>query len=339
VWCKAYPFIPGAPKAVPTFLGVDGGGSKTAFLLINEAGQVLARHMEGSAYHPEVGIEGVRTMFARGCTAAIGMAGLRLSDIDFAFVGIPAYGEDSRLQATLDGLPLGALPYERYRCGNDMVCAWAGSLAGDDGLNVVAGTGSIVFGEYQGRQARAGGWGELFSDEGSAHWIAREGLSLFSRMSDGREPRGPLYQQFREYFKLAEDLDVCAALYGADAMQRSQFSQLAKLVAAAALNGDVLARQIFARGADELAAMIDAVRHRLNIPDPHVLPVSYSGSVFQTPELCLEPLQQRLAKSPLAYELRAPRLPPDAGAALYAAKLNGSPLQTDGLQFLETQLR
>jgi N-acetylglucosamine kinase-like BadF-type ATPase len=92
---------------------------------------------------------------AQGCSATVGLAGIQLSDIDFAFVGIPAYGEDSRLQSTLDALPSGALPTARFRCGNDMVCAWAGSLAGQDGLNVVAGTGSIVYGEYLGRQARA----------------------------------------------------------------------------------------------------------------------------------------------------------------------------------------
>ena len=74
-----------------------------------------------------------------------------------------------------------------------MVCGWAGALAGEDGINIVAGTGSIAYGEYRGRSARAGGWGELFSDEGSAYWLAREGLRLFSRMSDGRAPRGALY--------------------------------------------------------------------------------------------------------------------------------------------------
>jgi N-acetylglucosamine kinase-like BadF-type ATPase len=321
------------------FLGVDGGGSKTAFLLVDEAGHILARHMEGSAYHPEVGVEGVRRMFAHGCGAIAAAAGLKPSDIDYAFFGIPAYGEDSRLQSTLDDLPSGALPPARYGCGNDMVCAWSGSLAGQDGLNVVAGTGSIVYGEYQGRRARAGGWGELFSDEGSAHWIAREGLSLFSRMSDGRCARGALHEKFRAHFSLDDDLDICAAIYGADAMQRSQFSQLAKLVTAAALAGDELAQQIFVRGAGELAQMIDAARSRLGVPDNLSLPVSYAGSVFQAQELCLMPLRQKLSQSHLAYHLVAPRLPPDAGAALYAAKLGGHALRREAVEFLEAQLQ
>jgi N-acetylglucosamine kinase-like BadF-type ATPase len=320
------------------FLGVDGGGSKTAFLLLNDAGRILARHVEGSAYHPEVGADGVRSMFAHGCGATVAMAGLRLSDIDFAFFGIPAYGEDSHLQSALDGLPSDALPSARYRCGNDMVCAWSGSLAGEDGLNVVAGTGSIVYGEYQGKRARAGGWGELFSDEGSAHWIAREGLGLFSRMSDGRNTRGKLYELVREHFKLDDDLDICATIYGAAAMQRSQFSQLAKLVTTAALAGDKLARQIFIRGAGELAEMVDAARSRLEASDTLLLPVSYSGSVFRAEELCLMPLRQKLLQSHFAYQLVPPRLPPDAGAALYAAKLAGHALRREALELLETQV-
>jgi len=36
---------------VKTYLGVDGGGSKTLFLLIDEQGQVLGTHTEGPAYH------------------------------------------------------------------------------------------------------------------------------------------------------------------------------------------------------------------------------------------------------------------------------------------------
>ena len=51
--------------------------------------------------------------------------------------------------------------------------------------NIVAGIGSICYGERNGAIARCGGWGELFSDEGSAYWIACRGLNLFSRMSDG----------------------------------------------------------------------------------------------------------------------------------------------------------
>ncbi len=197
-----------------TFLGVDGGGSKTRFVLIDERGEVLASHREGSAYYLEIGLDAAREMLVRGIQQTLHQAGVSESQLTYAFVSLPSYGEDRSLIERLDALPSAALPGRRYRCDNDMVCAWAGALAGADGITVASGTGSIAYGEFKGRAGRAGGWGELFSDEGSSYWLAREGLRLFSRMSDGRTARGPLYDLIRRHFKLEADLELCAAIYG-----------------------------------------------------------------------------------------------------------------------------
>ncbi|HEY6825153.1 MAG TPA: BadF/BadG/BcrA/BcrD ATPase family protein, partial [Steroidobacteraceae bacterium] len=129
-----------------TFLGVDGGGSKTRFLLIDEGGKVLGTHTAGSAYHLEIGLGTLEAMLARGIADTLQQAGMAPSALTFAFLGLPAYGEDRSLQARLDAAPAAALPSGRYRCGNDMVCGWAGALAGADGINIVAGTGSIAYG-------------------------------------------------------------------------------------------------------------------------------------------------------------------------------------------------
>jgi len=90
---------------------------------------------------------------------------LRTADVDFAFFGLPAYGEDTTLIRELDQLPRRCLPANAFLCGNDMICGWAGSLLCRDGISIVAGTGSICYGERNGSIARCGGWGELFSDE------------------------------------------------------------------------------------------------------------------------------------------------------------------------------
>ena len=128
-------------------------------------------------------------MIAKGVRAVTAQAGIAPSAIEHAFFGLPAFGEDSIEDARLSSLPDCVLNSAEFTCGNDMVCSWAGSLACADGISVVAGTGSIAYGEYRSRSARAGGWGEVFGDEGSAYWIAREGLALLSRMSDGRGGR------------------------------------------------------------------------------------------------------------------------------------------------------
>jgi N-acetylglucosamine kinase-like BadF-type ATPase len=322
---------------VNTFLGVDGGGSKTHFLLIDEGGRVLAAHAEGPAYYLEIGLDALREMLAQGIGRTLQQAGIASADLSFAFIGLPAYGEDRAVLPLLDAAPSVALQPGRYRCGNDVVCGWAGALGGADGVNIVAGTGSIAYGEYAGRGARAGGWGELFSDEGSAYWLAREGLRLFSRMSDGRAPRGALYECVRRHFALQEDLELCAAIYGKSVAQRSQFAQLSRVVAEAALAGDAAARALFLQAAHELADLVDAVHTQIEVPAHVPLAVSYSGGMFEQRELLLTPLEAELLSRARNYRFVAARLPPDAGAALHAARLGGAPLSAASITALESR--
>ena len=317
------------------FLGVDGGGTKTAFTLLAHDGRVLARHTGGSLYHPEVGLEGVAAVLQQGVQATLAEAGCTADDVVHSFIGIPCHGEDSALQPRLDALPASVLPAGRFTCGNDMVCGWAGSLGGHDGINIVAGTGSIAYGEWHGRRARAGGWGELFSDEGSAYWIACEGLALFARMSDGRASPGPLLGLLRNRLQLTDDLDLCARIYGPDATGRTGLAGLAPLVAEAAHQGDAAARMIFERGAGELADIVAATARRLHAASEAVLPVSYSGGVFNSQGLVLSPFRDALLRRLPSATLAGPRFSPTIGAALQAARLAGQPLSEEALAVLE----
>jgi N-acetylglucosamine kinase-like BadF-type ATPase len=201
-----------------------------------------------------------------------------------------------------------------------MICGWAGALACADGVSVTAGTGSIAYGEYAGRAARAGGWGEVFGDEGSAYWIGREGLAAYSRMSDGRGPRGPLHELVRRHFGLQRDLDLAGRINGAGSAERSSIAQLARVVAAAAEAGDPAARSIFVQAGRELAALVEATRTQLAVPQQEVLDVSYSGGVFDTGALILEPFRAALQAAGPGYRLQTPAFSPVVGAALYAAR-------------------
>ncbi len=249
------------------YLGMDGGGTKTAFVLLDRNGTIRATHQAGSAFYLETGMEALRTLIQEGIRIVLRTAGITATELDYAFFGLPVHGEDDRT-AELDQLPELVLGGGRYACGNDMVCGWAGSLACQDGINVVAGTGSICYGEYDGRSARCGGWGELFSDEGSAYWIALGGLNLFTRMSDGRAERGPLYELVRERLGGRRDIELAAWVQSQASLGRSHMAALARLVHRAAELGDAQAAGIFARAAQELAQLVEATRQALAHPRP-----------------------------------------------------------------------
>ncbi len=310
------------------FLGIDGGGTKTSFLLLDASGRRLAHHLAPTSYYLEIGFDALRRLLHDGVRATLTEAGLRADQVTATFAGLPAHGEDSQLLPAFDALLIDLLP--RSRIGNDMICSWAGSLAGADGISLVAGTGSIAYGEWAGASARCGGWGEVFGDEGSAYWLAREGLALFSRMADGRATPGPLLHRVREHFQLSHDLDLCAHVNGEAA--RSRLAQLARLVTAAAADGDDQAQALIVRAAEELAALAAGVASQLAIPAGSLLPVSYSGGLFETGERLIAPLRQALSRRCPGAELRTPRFGPELGAAMAAARLAGVTLDLSSLE-------
>lgn len=308
------------------FLGVEGGGTETEFLVVDETGLILAAHRAGSAYYPEIGLDALQILIEEGIRTALELASMSPAEITFACVGLRAYGEDPAVTDRLNGIASGVLPAGRYRCVNDMVSGWAGALGCRDGINVVASTGSIAYGEYAGRNARAGGWGELFSDEGSAFWVACKALALFSRMSDGRADKGPLYELMRAHFRVREDLDVCAAVYGPPPMTRSQIAGLAAIATRAYRAGDVAVQGLFVAAAQELAAIVHAVRGHLAIPPQTSLPVSCSGSMFRPGSVLTPIFEDLLHSDDRPYNFTLPQTSPCAGTVLYAAKLAGLPL-------------
>jgi N-acetylglucosamine kinase-like BadF-type ATPase len=320
------------------YLGVDGGGTKTALALVDAAGNIRATHSAPGTYYFASGLEATGKVLAEAVTALLASAGLKPAAIEFAFFGLPGYGEDSTLGDALERLPAAFLAGTAYRCGNDMVCGWAGSLGCRDGISVVAGTGSICYGERGGSSARCGGWGELFSDEGSAYWIACRGLNLFSRMSDGRAPRSLFHELLRTRLELAADLDLCGHVYTRLASDRARIAQLARVVQEAALAGDAPAMGIYAEAAAELAGLVAATRRQLGFAAAEVVPVSYSGGVFDhAGALLLRPFATALRAHHHHYQLETPALPPVLGAALYAARCAGHPLNAAAIRRLREQ--
>ncbi|GIF75885.1 N-acetylglucosamine kinase [Asanoa siamensis] len=317
------------------FLGVDGGGTKTAFCLLRPDGSIAAEASAASSYYFSEGIDLVGRVLAEGVGAVCATAGITPADVDFAFFGLPAYGESSGDVAALDAAPRQVLGHDRYRVDNDMVCGWSGSLGAVDGINVISGTGSMTYGERAGRGHRVGGWSEVFGDEGSGYWIAARGLQAFSRMSDGRAPAGPLLDVLREHLGLTGDLDLIDVVLNRWQGDRGRIAALCPQVVTAADRGDAAAAAILAEAGRELALLVDTTRTRLGFAADERVPVSYSGGTFNAPRVH-DAFRAHLHELHDRYDLRQPLYSPVVGAALYAARQARSPLGAGALERLRT---
>ncbi len=131
------------------------------------------------------------------------------------------------------------------------------------GIAVVAGTGSFACGRNaDGKWARAGGWGHLMGDEGSAYNVARSGLEAAARALDGRCPETSLSGAIFDAIGVKDRSGLVRAVY-ARQTDRQWLASLAKVVVAVAEAGDHVALAIIDEAATELARLCRAVADQL----------------------------------------------------------------------------
>ena len=270
------------------FIGIDGGGTKTDYLMTDDHGNVCAKAAaEGSSYLM-IGIDGVADQFEQKVSQCLLDSGAARSQIAGITAGVPCLGENpeadrqlvAAVRARFSGMPL-------YIC-NDAEVGWAGSLGLASGINVVAGTGSIAFGKNgAGQSVRTGGWSTFFGDEGSCYWLGRKTVELFAKQFDGRVPKNKLYDIIMTKFDVTTPMDFIALAEKEYAPDRSKVASLQRYLLAAAVAGDASAVKLYDRAADELGMMAVAAAAKIRQPGER-LGVTLSGGLSHAKQFVMK---------------------------------------------------
>ena len=240
------------------FLSVDGGGTKTAFLLQGADGREY-RSRAGASSIKSVGLAAARENLARGPADLWAQTGAGPETVDhgvFGMSGCDCPADEAQYRAMIEAL--GWQP-GRYTLCNDALPAFY-AAAEPPGVVLIAGTGSIAMGvDRTGRAVRAGGWGYGFSDLGSGWWLGCRALEQALLFCDGCRGPLPWFAELARALGLSslEQLPGAAtALNGAD-----QIAALASVL----LNGPPEPEKdaILARGAAHLAALVKAAFARI----------------------------------------------------------------------------
>lgn len=299
-------------------IGVDGGGTKTAYVLADTDGNVINTYTGSTIHYLQIGYEGL----ARELSSSFNrlLSGTRVSkhDISFSFLGVAGYGDitehqkdlDRALDQGLDGIP--------YRAENDSYAALSGALAGKSGICIIAGTGSIGLGRTtDGRSFTSGGWHHAFGgDEGSGHWLAEKYIQEFTKQSDGRHPHTQLYNFMMNKYGFKDDSEVMSRFVVDWEYDRTKIASLSTDVYELAVNNDPWAIQIFNEAAKELSEIVIAIQNKLKIEG--TIEISYIGGVFKSGDFVLVPLKKYLNNYDI--DLHAPIYSPEYGCLLECLK-------------------
>ncbi len=243
-------------------IGIDAGGTRSVCQRADALGEVCAEvrgpganlQSEGAA-----GVEGVLRALVAGvledteapAVICLGMAGVdRPEDVATVRGVLARIGRGARVVVVNDAL----------------IALEAGTPRGA-GVVVIAGTGSIAYGhDRQGRAARAGGWGYVLGDEGSGYWLGRQALRSVVRAADGRGPDTALTPLVLAHYGAARPQELIHEIAGRGA-RPSAIAALARVVGAAAAEGDPIARHLVSVAARELTSAAASVVRRLGLKE------------------------------------------------------------------------
>jgi N-acetylglucosamine kinase len=300
-------------------LGIDGGGTKTIALAADFQGNVLGRGISGASNYQIVGLDRAIAALKEASEAAMAAAGIDRFEV--ACFGLAGVGRESDRDLLLPAIRELGLADEII-LEHDAAIALAGATACQPGVVVLAGTGAMAFGmNSSGETKRAGGWGNVLADEGSAYYIGRRALAAACRAYDGRGSETALVSVLMEHFGLDQFTDIVRKIYGEEASPQKMAS-LAPLVSQSAEAGDRVAAEILRDAAEELALAASAVIKGLNMEDEE-FQVAASGSVFMAGELLLTPFAESVKSIAPGAKVTAPRFEPAMGAVFLALKAAG----------------
>lgn len=240
-------------------LGIEGGGTKTSWILLGAGGRRIAGGVVGGSNLLLVGREGFRKVVREIAVKVPGKPRV----IGAGLAGARGKKEIEMARGVLRQVwPRAA----KVVVGQDTDSALAAAWGGEDGFLVIAGTGSNVVGRVAGKKYTAGGHGHILGDAGSGYDVAQRALRAVLREKD-REGKVPALAAGLLAQAGAADVDALVReVYGGHG--KEWLASFALGILRAAEGGDELAREAVRAGAGELAERAGELAQRVGVRRP-----------------------------------------------------------------------
>lgn len=290
------------------YLGIDGGGTKSEFLLCDREGRQVNRALLGGCNPNDNGIDAALKVLCAGAEGVCaGVSRERISV--FAGVSGGITGNNREFIATA----LRNMGFGRVDCGSDAQNAVALTLGGGDGVTVIAGTGSVAFAQREGALYRLGGLGYLLERSGSGFALGRDALRAALTYEMEGAPSTLLLQAVKDKLGGGAVLDRLGEIYRGG---KRYIASFAPLVTEACDGGDGVAMGILDDCAHEIASLIVGGGRMLEGTATPIR-VAIVGGLAKRGDLLVPMIECHLTE-PEKFTLTAVAAPPVAGAVALA---------------------
>ena len=299
------------PKDDRLFLGIDGGGTKTEFVVTSSDGHVLKEIVRSGCNPNDIGFQKTLSILYEGIRDAL----VEYPNISAAFCGIAGIMTGDyrqRLHAELEK----HYPQLKISVKNDSYNLFA--MDENAEMSVISGTGSVVFARHKDSHIRIGGWGYLLDNAGSAYDIGRDAIRLSLEEEDQKKEHSALSKLLRKRIGINSVWEHIGKIYSGG---KPYIASFAPIVFEAYNLGDTTAISIIDKSSKALAEMMNTAIELYGVKPVAIA----SGGIFEH----YGDIMKAHIKKYSEVELNITGLPPVFGACRSSCALIGEKVNDD----------
>ncbi len=289
------------------FLGIDGGGTKTAFLLCDKNGKTVGEATLGACNPVDVGLSTALKILENGIdTVCKGITRSKISV--YAGVAGGITGDNQKLI----NMFLKGCGFLKYSNGSDASNAVALALGNKNGTAIIMGTGIIAFSKIDNKLFRRGGYGYMFEEGGSSLTIGRDAINAALKHEENSENETLITELIKTKLNCSSIIEQVSYFYE---VGKKGIAQLAPLVFEAYNAGDAVAKEIIEKNMQVVARLIESTP----VTNEKTQNVVIVGGLTKQKDIILPMIKSHL-KNPQKYHIETNSKPPVLGAIALAQK-------------------
>jgi N-acetylglucosamine kinase-like BadF-type ATPase len=299
------------------YIGIDSGGTKCELLITDSNKKILFNKSYKGVHYSVAGAK----IYSKAVTGFIknSLQSAKLNLKNCIAIGIGVAGaREEKDRINLKKSFEKKLNHKNILITTDAMTALYGAFEGDEGIILISGTGSVLYGFSDGKITRVGGWGRIIGDEGSGYWIGKRALNLVTKEFDERKStinNSLLSKKLKEKFGITK-LNINEKVFH----RNFEIQNIAPIVIDLANKKCKLSLQIVNEAVDGLLEQIKTflkiTKRKKNIR------IAFVGSIIENKNILSEKLKREIKKLKIV-EVVSKKYSSAYGAILLASEKSG----------------
>ncbi len=314
------------------YLGVDGGGTKTAAVLTDETGRVVRTVKKGPG-NIAIMDRGTLAQLIRNIVTELVKGGksAHIRWATFAFAGAGRAAEKETVAALIQGAGI-----KDFSVMTDAEMLHYSVFGEAPGILVSAGTGSIcLLRDRDGRYHQIGGWGYLLGDEGSGFYIGSRAMrNALRNLEEGKSPT-PLTRELLAFYGIDRPEKLISIAYSSVNPSRL-IASCARLVCELAESGEAEAAAIVDDAVNELLKLVKRAITFYGENGKKPYQISLTGGILKNNLFVKKKFQTKAQQLGFRFEYLEPEMEPAAAAVLFSVRKSGKEAPDSLIEALKT---